>query len=191
MKILSCYIDNFGKLHNMKCSLKDGFNMMNADNGWGKSTFGAFIRTMFYGMNQKKSGAKFDKWDYRRNYQPWQGGKFGGCITFEYKNKEYRLERYFGSKISEDTFSLIDLKTMQVSNDFGPQIGQEIFGIDGEGFERSAYIPQNELFIEANDSINNRLLGLVEDENDMSRFSVAIKALDKARRELVKTGGRG
>ena len=68
MRILACNIVNFGKHHNVKFSLNDGFNIMNAANGWGKSTFAAFIRVMFYGMDQKRRSEKFDRTDYRKNY---------------------------------------------------------------------------------------------------------------------------
>ena len=191
MRILACNIVNFGKHHNVKFSLNDGFNIMNAENGWGKSTFAAFIRVMFYGMAQKKRSDKYDKTDYRKNYFPWQGGKFGGSITFEYRGKEYHLERYFGENKSADTCTVIDLQTMKFTNEFGSQIGESIFGIDAEGFERSIYIPHNDMDVISNDSINSRLMGLIEDRNDMSNFDRAMTALDNARKDLKKTGGRG
>ena len=191
MRILACSIANFGKHHNIKFSLNDGFNIMNAENGWGKSTFAAFIRVMFYGMAQKKRSEKYDKTDYRKNYYPWQGGKFGGSVTFEYKGKEYHLERYFGNSVREDTCTVIDLKTMQFTQEFGNQIGEAIFGIDSEGFERSIYIPHNDMDMISNDSINSRLMGLIEDRNDMSNYERAMSALEEARKDLKKTGGRG
>lgn len=191
MRILACNIVNFGKHHNVKFSLNDGFNIMNAENGWGKSTFAAFIRVMFYGMEQKKRSEKYDRTDYRKNYFPWQGGKFGGSITFEYRGKEYHLERYFGEHISEDTCTVIDLQTMKVTREFGNQIGELIFGIDSEGFERSIYIPHNYMDVVSNDSINARLMGLIEDKNDMSNYEHAMVLLEDARRNLKKTGGRG
>ena len=191
MRILTCNIVNFGKHHNVKFSLNDSFNIMNAENGWGKSTFAAFIRVMFYGMAQKKRSEKYDKTDYRKNYYPWQGGKFGGSITFEYRGKEYHLERYFGESVREDTCTGVDLQTMQFTKEFGNQIGEAIFGIDSEGFERSIYIPHNDMDVASNDSINSRLMGLIEDRNDMSNFERAIDTLENARKELKKTGGRG
>ena len=191
MRILACSIANFGKHHNIKFTLNDGFNIMNAENGWGKSTFAAFIRVMFYGMAQKKRSDKYDRTDYRKNYYPWQGGKFGGSITFEYRGKEYHLERYFGESIREDTCRVIDLQTMQFTREFGTNIGETIFGIDSEGFERSIYIPHNEMDVVSNDSINSRLMGLIEDRNDMSNFERAMSALEDARKDLKKTGGRG
>ncbi|MBO6215035.1 MAG: AAA family ATPase, partial [Lachnospiraceae bacterium] len=191
MRILTCHITNFGKHHNVKFSLNDGFNIMNAENGWGKSTFAAFIRAIFYGLDQKKRSDKYDSKDLRKNYAPWQGGKFGGSVTFEYKGKEYHLERYFGKNLSEDSCTVIDMQTMKVTEEFGDRVGEAIFGIDAEGFERTIYIPHNSMDISSNDSINARLMGLIEDENDMSSFERAISTLENARRNLKKTGGRG
>ncbi len=191
MRILACNIVNFGKHHNVKFTLNEGFNIMNAENGWGKSTFAAFIRVMFYGMSQKKRGEKYDRTDYRKNYYPWQGGKFGGSLTFEYRGREYHLERYFGEHISDDTCTVIDMQTMKVTPEFGNQIGEQIFGIDAEGFERSIYIPHNYMDVISNDSVNTRLMGLIEDKNDMSNYERAMNILEEARKDLKKTGGRG
>ena len=50
MKLISCHIENFGKLHNYSVDFSDGANMVCEENGWGKSTFAAFVRAMFYGL---------------------------------------------------------------------------------------------------------------------------------------------
>ena len=82
MKLEECYIENFGKLHQMKCGLREGMNSLMTENGWGKTTFAAFLKSMFYGMGSKKPGTKYDNSDYRKNYYPWQGGRFGGYVIF-------------------------------------------------------------------------------------------------------------
>ena len=51
MKLLTCHIDNFGKLHNFDCCFEDHLMVIAEDNGWGKSTFAAFLRVMFYGFS--------------------------------------------------------------------------------------------------------------------------------------------
>ncbi len=195
MRILNCYIDNFGKLHSVRCELDGGLNMMDAGNGWGKSTFAAFIRAMFYGLPEPMSGIRYDKKDYRRNYKPWQGGNFGGTMTFEYDGRSMRMERYFGDVPAEDRFSLTDLKTGEEILDpalTGEGIGFTIFGIDADGFERSAYIPQNDLEIAENDTIQDRLLSLLEDdESGKHSYRKAAERLDSAMRALDKGDGRG
>ena len=50
MKLVSCYIENFGGLHRFSYDFKDGLNVISEDNGWGKSTLAAFLKAMFYGL---------------------------------------------------------------------------------------------------------------------------------------------
>ena len=53
MKLISCHIENFGKLHGYSLDFSDEKNILCAENGWGKSTLTAFIRAMFYGFPRK------------------------------------------------------------------------------------------------------------------------------------------
>ncbi|MCR4590413.1 MAG: AAA family ATPase [Lachnospiraceae bacterium] len=191
MKILACYIENFGSLHHVKCSLRDGLNSLNERNGWGKSTFAVFLRAMFYGLDNCRNSSGYDEKDYRKNLNPWQGGNFGGYIEFETGAKRYRVTRFFKEKKRDDSFELLDLDTMLPSEDFSSSLGEELFGIDAYGYERSVYIPHNDLFIGTDDSVNSKLLGLLESDGDMNNFENAMKILNDARRELKKTGGRG
>ncbi|MDE7212615.1 MAG: AAA family ATPase, partial [Lachnospiraceae bacterium] len=50
MKFISCHIENFGKLSDFSFEFSEGTNVICEKNGWGKSTFAAFIRAMFYGL---------------------------------------------------------------------------------------------------------------------------------------------
>ena len=90
MIIKECYIENFGKLSRFKKTFSEGFNVIVSENGWGKTTFSLFLRTMLFGMESKRA-----KNSIREKYRPWQGGKYGGYIIFEANGKTYRAERYF------------------------------------------------------------------------------------------------
>ena len=76
MKLIACHIENFGKLHDFDISFTDGLNVICRENGWGKSTLAAFVKSMLYGLD----GAKKRDIDgnERRRFTPWQGGVFGG-----------------------------------------------------------------------------------------------------------------
>ena len=43
MKLIRCYIENFGKLQNFSYEFKDGLNVIKEENGFGKTTFATFI----------------------------------------------------------------------------------------------------------------------------------------------------
>ena len=87
MKLLSCHIENFGKLSGFDYEFQDGLNTIKEENGFGKTTFASFIKAMFYGMEIKKNTKMLLD---RKKYQPWQGGAFGGSIVLEVNNKKYR-----------------------------------------------------------------------------------------------------
>ncbi len=93
MKILSLYIEGFGKLENLSLSFSDGLNVIYGQNEAGKSTLHNFLKSMLYGLDRKGSGTKQDA--YHR-FRPWnQEIPFGGELRFSYQNKNYLLKRDF------------------------------------------------------------------------------------------------
>ena len=91
MKLIKCYIENFGKLHKFEYIFKDGLNIINEENGFGKTTFASFIKSMFYGLDGS-TNAKVENSE-RKLYQPWQGGVYGGNIEFEIEKMHITLEK--------------------------------------------------------------------------------------------------
>ena len=142
MKLISCHIENFGKLSDLRVDFVEGINLFHEMNGWGKSTLAAFLRVMFYGFDSKKESGSFDK--ERVVYRPWQGGTYGGEVDFSYQGKVYRISRTFGKTEKTDAFHLYDLMTNLECHDFSSDIGTEIFGLDSASFKRSAFIAQND-----------------------------------------------
>lgn len=189
MKLIECYVENFGKLHQFQYHYEDGFNSILQLNGWGKTTFASFIKAMFYGMDASRR-KNLDE-DERRKYMPWQGGRYGGYVIFEAEDREYRVERFFAESVKDDSFILYDQKTGLETHDYSEQLGEDLFKLDREAFSRSAFIPQQAIEISANDSISTKLGNLIESENDMNHFDSAKEKLDRARKEYIKTGGRG
>lgn len=183
MELISCYIENFGKLSQYNLKFSKGLTVIKEANGFGKSTLAAFIRIMFYGM--PRGGKSIEKKD-RKRYKPWQGGKFGGNLTFESNGIQYRIERTFGDVPSQDTFTLIDLKTKKKSARYSKNVGQELFEVDSDSFERSTFMPQ--LYQETSlntSSIQAKLSNLVEDTSDVNNFDKAISAL-RAKRTSIR-----
>lgn len=189
MKLLRCNIVNYGCLHDFSYEFQPGINQINQPNSWGKSTFASFLCAMLYGLDSTTKRNIRD--NERKHYQPWQGGVFGGSLDFEISGRQYRVERFFGLRERQDTFSLYDLKTMQPSRDYSPQLGIELFGIDKTGYLHSTHIPQGKTALEYNDTLAARLTRLSQSPDDINRFEQAIDEIDKAMRFYVKTGKRG
>lgn len=189
MKLLNCYIENFGKLHGYRHTFEDGLNIILEDNGWGKTTFAAFVKAMFYGMDYttKKSVAENE----RRRFQPWQGGSYGGYIVFEIKGKIYRIERFFGAKDKDDVYHLYDETSGMISNDFGERPGEEIFGIDAFAYERSTFMPQNGREFSMNDSLTAKLGNVSAENGDVESFQKAMEQIESRIKYYKKTGERG
>ena len=50
MRLISCHIENFGKLSDMTVDFSEDMHIIMEENGFGKTTLAAFIRVMFYGF---------------------------------------------------------------------------------------------------------------------------------------------
>ena len=188
MKLLKCHIENFGKLSGYDYEFKDGLNTIKENNGYGKTTFANFIKAMFYGMEAKRNTKVLID---RKKYIPWQGGAFGGSVEFELNGKKYKIERFFGKKEAEDVFKLYDLSTNLECDDFSQNIGEEVFNLNKEAYERSTFISGQNIETAMNDSISAKLGNILESENDVNTSEKAIKILEDAIKNYKKTGDRG
>lgn len=191
MRILSCQIANFGCLSGRSYSFKEGFNVLCAENGSGKSTLAVFIKAMLYGLpaTTKRSFTENE----RRHYAPWNGGTYGGALEFETSGKSYRIERFFGAKEKDDRFILYDLTTGKPSSDFGVSVGDDLFGVDADGFERSLYISQRLPFQgpDKNITIYKKLGDLLEVSDDLGDYGGANDRLERAARSYRTLGEKG
>lgn len=190
MKLIRCHIENFGVLSDFDFVFDDGLTTICQGNGFGKSTFAAFIKAMFYGF--PRTGARNIVENERKRYDPWQGGKYGGYLEFEIQDTSYRVTRYFGKTAAKDTFSLLDLSSRRPSEVYSEKLGEELFRLDADSFARSTYVPQlSASDVEATTSIRTKLSNLVEDTNDLSNYDTAEKKLRDYRTKFRAYRGNG
>lgn len=190
MKLIKCYVENFGLLHGQEFSFSKGLNCCISENGTGKTTLTAFIEAMLYGIGDTRRQSLDE--NPRKKYAPWQGGRFGGSLTIEIGRKRYTVERSFGQKAADDTFRLIETDTGRVSEDFGEDIGERIFGIDRDGFLRTVFLSEKNLQGKnENKSISAKLSDLVGVDGDVGGIDDAIKLLEERRRFYFKKGNTG
>ena len=188
MIIKRCNVINYGTLNNFKYEFNQGLNIINKDNGFGKTTLASFIKSMFYGL-ENSSRVKLDE---RKKYTPWNGGKFGGSLDFEVDDKEYRVERFFGKTVKSDKCLVIDLQTNLQSKKYNQNLGYQLFGVDRESFEKSTFFPQLDLKLNGiNDDIHEKLSEIVESNKDSNSYSQAKEKLEKKSTELYYNKSTG
>ncbi len=177
MKIIKLHVEKFGNLTDLSMDFSDGLNQVLKENGWGKSTLAAFLRVMFYGLEGK--GIKKDiSVNDRTRYMPWDGGAFGGSITFEVNGKTYILSRNYSDKTKGKAF-LQDAGTLLESNDYSDNIGEELFGIDSDSFKKTAFIDHNNIrYLGANSKIASRVSDL-SGMDDLDRFDQVDRLLSE------------
>ncbi|MEE0955472.1 MAG: hypothetical protein U0L49_06590 [Eubacterium sp.] len=192
MILLHCSVENFGLLHEYELDLDRGFNSFLMDNGQGKSTIVSFIRAMFYGLEGDRRKSIIDS--DRKRYSPWQGGRFGGSLTFSYRGTAYRIERFFGLRKAEDTFSLTNAATGRSDSSFSEEIGQELFGMDAESFTNTILIGRQSLAIHITSDMHallGPLGGSPSEPADLRNYRQADRSLHEALNRLSpdrKTG---
>ena len=182
MKLISLYIDNFGKLSDFSFDFQKDINSIYEENGWGKTTLTVFIKAMLYGLSKQD----------RSLYTPWKNlSSFGGYLILEANGKEYRIERQFSpSKSSADTFKAYNLKTNQLVN-INPNIGETLLNLNENSFERSVFIPQKDLNDGFGSDIEAKLANLIGGTNDSQTFDSAIEILKDKAKELKLNSKKG
>ena len=168
MIIEACHIAQFGKWKDADFSFSPGKNSFLWDNGYGKTSFIYFFKLMFYRVSgDRKQDLEENE---RKHYMPFQGASFGGRIIFRIREKRYRLERSFGLKKSEDSFRLFDEDSGKESKDYSENIGEELFSLDAESFQRVCMISHEDLHFSMNSRMHAKLGNVAEDQEDMKKF---------------------
>lgn len=189
MKIIQCKIENFGKLSDAFFDFSEGANVICHENGWGKSTLAAFIRILFFGFeNANKQDALVNE---RKRYFPWQGGVYGGSVTFETGGREYRMSRVFGKREKDDEFELREAATNLPSDDFTANIGEELFAIDRASFMRTVFISQQDCETNSTDGIHAKLGNLIQNTDDLNSFQSVYDHLRDKTNKMIPTRKTG
>lgn len=186
MRLIRCHIENFGKLHDYTVDFSEGANIICEENGWGKSTLAAFIRAMFYGLDGERKRSIEE--NERKRYAPWQGGVFGGQLTFDVDGKQYIVTRTFNE---QDEFELRDAKTNLICSDYSRNLGEELFKVDRASFLRTVFIGQADCETAVTDDVNAKIGNLTENSNDLNNFEAASTRLKELINSLTpsrKTG---
>lgn len=175
MKLISCHIENYGQFKNRDFDFEAGITPFCEPNGYGKTTLASFLEAMFYGLETDRATSDFNE---RRHFYPFDGGNFGGHVTFSVNGEIYKVERYFDEKSSaKDSLTLYRNGILALPPE--GTLGEEVFGIDKASFERTVFITASEIEITPTGSINAKLGRFLEGGTDDNNLETARKKLEE------------
>ncbi len=99
MIIKKIHIVSFGALTDKVIELGDRLNVIEGENETGKSTVGAFIRFIFYGLDKAA----------RERYVSWGKNSASGSVTVVEDGAEYRIERELLTGRTKDRVTILSL----------------------------------------------------------------------------------
>lgn len=183
----------FGKLQGERLTLEPGLNVITAPNEGGKSTWCAFLKAMFYGIDTRDRDRKGHLADKNR-YQPWSGAPMEGEITLEWKGQDITIRRGPRGNVPFGSFSAVYTGTEEpVPGLTADTCGQMLLGVGREVYERSAFIGQSgTLAIRSAPELEARIAALVSSGEEDVSYSQVERQLKEwlNRRKVNKSVGR-
>lgn len=151
----------FGKLEHATLILNPGFNVVEAPNEWGKSTWCAFLVNMLYGVDTKARTTGTALAD-KEHYAPWSGAAMSGRIDLNWNGRDITIERrtkgrvIFGDFKAYETATGVDVPELNSAN-----CGQMLLGVERSVFARAGFIKFSDLPVTHDDALRRRLNNLV------------------------------
>ena len=149
----------FGKLEHTALSFSDGLNIIEAPNESGKSTLLAFLRTMLYGLSTRERGAMADK----NRYAPWSLAPMRGTLELSCRAGSITIQRDTARVNSPmGRFSAVYTGSGEPVPDLtSSDCGERLVGVPCEIYERSAFIRQSAIGVDANAELERRIASLI------------------------------
>ena len=160
MKIYSMTA-TFGKLDHETLNLQPGFNIIEAPNEWGKSTWCAFLVAMLYGIETRSHTTRTALADKDR-YAPWSGAPMSGRMDLNWNGKDITIERRSKGRSVFSEFKAYETATgLSVADLTGDNCGQVLLGVEKSVFLRSGFLRLTDLPVTQDESLRSRLNALV------------------------------
>lgn len=178
----------FGRLENSTLELDPGLTIIEAPNEGGKSTWTAFLRVMFYGLNTRDRTPQADK----RRYLPWSGSPMEGRMDLVAGNDAITLIRHtaranspMGAFSAQYTGSAEPVPWLTAAN-----CGEELLGVPQEVYERSAFIRQSGMVVDQSPALEQRIAALITTGEEDTSYTAAAEQLRRQqnRRRYNKSG---
>lgn len=183
MRLLSCYVEGYGCLRKKEYQFSRGLTEILGANGEGKTTLASFLKAMLYGLKSYRKGST--EFCDREHFYPFDGGKFGGNLAFEWRGNRYKIERFFGAR-SETDDTLTVYENGVPTDRFGADVGQAVLGVDRQSFERTLFFHSGDVEIGSTSCINAAFVG-VTGIGDAQGVTAAVEALERAAKLYKKS----
>ena len=170
-------VATFGALDHCAISLSPGLTVIEAPNESGKSTLLAFLRAMLYGFPPRERGLSAD----RNRYAPWSLAPMQGALELSCRLGSITLQRdsvRAGDPMSRFT-AVYSGSGEPVPGLSGESCGEQLLGIPREVYERSAFIRQSSMPIDANAELERRIAALITTGEEGASCTDAAAALKK------------
>ena len=166
-------IATFGCLDRARLEPGEGFNLIQAPNEGGKSTWCAFLKAMFYGIDTRDRDRKGYLADKNR-YQPWSGAHMEGEITLERQGRDITIRRSQKGSTPLGAFSAVYTGTQEPVPGFTAETcGPLLLGVGREVYERSAFIGGSAMALTSVPELEKRIAALVSSGEEDVSFSQA------------------
>ena len=151
----------FGKLEHAELTLKPGFNLIEAPNEWGKSTWCAFLVAMLYGIDTRERSTA-STLAVKERYAPWSGAPMQGRIDLCWNGRDITSERatrgraIFGDFKAYETQSGVAVPELTADN-----CGKLLLGVEKSVFTRTGFIRLADMPVTQDEALRRRLNELV------------------------------
>lgn len=159
--ILYSMTATFGKLEHETLTLHKGLNLIEAPNEWGKSTWCAFLVTMFYGLETRVHSTKTSLAD-KDHYAPWSGSPMSGRIDLNWNGRDITIERRSNKARPMSEFRAYETQTgLNVPELTAANCGQQLLGVERGVFLRAGFLRLQDLPVTQDETLRRRLNALV------------------------------
>lgn len=183
MILKACYVENYGGLSGKSFEFSPSLTCVLRENGAGKTTLASFLRAMFYGLPATKSTSV--TFNDRERFYPFNGGKFGGSLTYEVGGKAYKIERFFDKKSPKGDSVKLYENGKEISAPY--DLGLELFGVDEQTFSRTVFFGGD--FLDGLDGKGLKLNDVVGEALSGTSYEDAVSAIEDGKKKYKALRG--
>lgn len=151
----------FGKLDGDTLTLRPGLNLLEAPNEWGKSTWCAFLLSMFFGVDTAQRASK-GALPVKERYKPWSGKPMEGRIDLTWQGRDITIQRTTKGRIPLGEFRAFETDSGRPVPELTREnCGLMLLGVERSVYERCGFLREQELPVTQDEALFRRLNALV------------------------------